>query len=154
MRESLAKTIDNNSEGMMHGCHLAFSKGQIIQIRLFKKNFPEIKWFGHLAIFGLFLMLKKILYFKACFGEIWENLTIFYDIITLTLVILTIFLKKNLLSLGFVGPFKNFYGFGLFWNCLWPNLAFKFFFGPDNPGMTRFRGESEGGRESGLVMEY
>ncbi len=33
---------------------------------------PEIKWFGHLANFGLFWMLMKIVYFKAYFGQIWE----------------------------------------------------------------------------------
>jgi len=48
--------------------------------------------------FGLFQMLTKIVYFKDCFGQIWAN-------------------------------FKHFHfsGFGLFWNCLWPNLAFLIF---------------------------
>jgi len=39
-------------------------------------------------------MLKKIVYFKACFGEILAKPTIFYENITLKLVILTQFQIK------------------------------------------------------------
>jgi len=31
------------------GCHLAFLKGEIRQIWLFKNCLPEIKWFGYLV---------------------------------------------------------------------------------------------------------
>ncbi len=73
-------------------------EGQIIQI------WPILKWFGHLTIFWPFFSIKentifKIVCFKACFDKIWAKLAIFF----------------------------HFWVFGLFWNCLWPNLTFLIF---------------------------
>jgi len=45
-------------------------KDQMCQIWPFLKLFARnkmVKPFGHLAIFGLFLMLTKVVKFKACF---------------------------------------------------------------------------------------
>ena len=70
--------------------------------------------------FGLFWKLKKIVSFKACFERIWAKITIFYKIPQIVLVILPKFHQKFGLYLAFF----HFWGFGLFWNCLWPNLAF------------------------------
>jgi len=53
------------------------------------KNFLDI-----LPFFGLFWMLKKIVYLKACFGEMWAKLEIFYEILNLNHVILTNFWRK------------------------------------------------------------
>jgi len=53
--------------GVSQGCNLAFLKAKSAQFGLFKNCLPEIKWFGHLAIF---LMLTKIVYFKPCFEQI------------------------------------------------------------------------------------
>jgi len=39
-------------------------------------------------------MLKKIVYFKACFGEIGAKLAIFYEILTLNFVILSNFRRE------------------------------------------------------------
>ena len=68
---------------------------------------------------ALFWMLKKIVYFEACFGEIWAKLAIYYQIHTLNLVILTNFQWKFGLYLAFF-IFENL----AILNCLWPNLAF------------------------------
>jgi len=54
---------------------------------------------------------------------LWTNLSkfqAFYEIHNFDLVILTIFWWK----FGLYLTFFHFSGFGLFWNCLWPNLAF------------------------------
>ena len=89
--------------GEGQGCHFAFLK------RFARKN-------GH---FWAFWMLKKIVYFKACFGKIREKISIFYEILFYDLVIFTNFWRKFVLYLSFfifeVWPF---------WNFLWPNLAF------------------------------
>jgi len=49
---------------------------------LFWKGLPEIKWFVHLATFCLFQMLKKMVYFKACFEEILAKIILFNEILT------------------------------------------------------------------------
>ncbi len=47
----------------------------------------------------------------------------FYEIVNLNLVILTIFLQEIWPLFGLF----HFWGFGLLWNCLWPNMAFLIF---------------------------
>jgi len=66
-------------------------KGQIIQIWPFLKRFARNKM---IRPFGHFLMLKKIVYFKACFSEFWAKIAIFYEILALNLVIFINFLQK------------------------------------------------------------
>ena len=73
--------------------------------------------------FGLFWKLKKIVYFKACFGQICAKLSLFYNIFKYVFLVLANFLQKFGLYLAFF----HFFGFGLFWNRLWPNLAFFIF---------------------------
>ncbi len=92
----------------------------MVAIWPFLNGLPERKLFGHLAIFWI---LKKIVYFKACFWEIWAKLAIFYEIIPLNLVILTNLWRKFDLYLAFLSSLRIW----PFWNCLWPNLAFLIF---------------------------
>ncbi len=40
-------------------------------------------------------MLKKMVYFKACFGEIWAKLAIFYEILTLNFAIFAFFIFED-----------------------------------------------------------
>jgi len=78
---------------------------------LFWNGLPEIK------CFGLFRMLKKTVYFIACFGEIWTKLAIFFEIFTLSLAF-----EENL---TFIWPlFDLFFHFDdlAFLNYLRPNL--------------------------------
>ena len=105
------------------GCHLALKKAKSAKFGLFWNNLPEIKWFGHLAIwpfFGLFWKLKKLVPFNACFEKIWAKPTIFSEILKFVSLVLANFLWKFSPYLAFF----HIWGFGLFWNCLWPNLAF------------------------------
>ena len=109
-------------------------------IHISLKNNETHLWRAGLP-FGHFLKLKKIVPFKACFGKIWAKLNIFGKIKKK----LSCFSKLSLniwplfgLYLAFIWPlfglylaFFHFWGFGPFWNCLWPNIAF---FGPGNPG--------------------
>jgi len=70
------------------------TKHFMVAIWPFLKRFASIYLFGYLAFFWI---LKKMVYFKACFGEIWAKLAIFYKILTLSLVILTKFWRKFVL---------------------------------------------------------
>ncbi len=72
----------------------------MVAIWPFLKRFARKKMIW--PFFGLFWMLKKIVYFKACSGEIWSKCAIFYDIISLNLVILTNFWRKFGLYLAFL----------------------------------------------------
>jgi len=83
--------------------------GTWLPLCLFWNDLQEIKRFGH---FLLFYDSWKKLFFEACFGEIWAKLTIYYEILSLNLIILTNFRKK----------------FGLFWS-FWPFFLFGLFFG-------------------------
>jgi len=95
---------------------------------LFRNCLPEIKCFGHLTFFGLFWVLMKIVYFKDCFGQIWEKFVTFSEILNSSLVILTNFWRK----LAFYLFFFHFLGFGLFltWQ---PWMLFQFFLSPSIP---------------------
>jgi len=55
--------------------------------------FYEMVWQkeNYLAIWPFLNVEENCLYFKACFGEIGEKLAIFYEILTLNFVILTVF---------------------------------------------------------------
>ena len=98
---------------------MAFKKAKSAGFGLFWNCLPEIKCFGHLAIFWPFWKLKKIVPFKAYFGKIWAKITILNEILNLDIVILTNFWRKfGLFSFLRIWPF---------WNCLWPNLAFLIF---------------------------
>lgn len=68
--------------GRSQGCRLAFYKTVLY-----------LKWFRHLVIFWSFWTMKKIVYFKVCFGKIWAKIAIFLDI--LTLMNLSYFNKKK-----------------------------------------------------------
>jgi len=46
-------------------------------------------------------MLKKIVYFKACFAELWAKIAIFYEILTSNPVILRNFQRKFCLCFAF-----------------------------------------------------
>ncbi len=104
----------------------------MVAIWTFWNRLPEIKWFGHFAIFGLFWMINKIVNVKAWFGEIWAKLEVFDEILTLNLVISTNFWRKFRLYLDFY----HFWGFDPFRNYFWPNLAFLIFSGSGNPNFT------------------
>jgi len=43
----------------IQGCHLAFLKAKSAKFGLFLNCLPEIKWFGHLAIFWPFFNVDK-----------------------------------------------------------------------------------------------
>ena len=94
---------------------LSFSLDTWLPFGLFGNSLPEIKRFGDLPCFlALFVMLRKIVYFKACFGEIWVKLPIFYEMLALNLAILTIFFEENL---AFDWPFSylRIWSFSFFW---------------------------------------
>jgi len=100
-----------------------------LQFGLFWNSAPDWKWFGL-----LWMLKKKNIYFKACFGEIWAKLSI----LKLKLGILP--LKKNLRrKSGLYLALFHLWGFGLFWNCLWPNLAFLIFLDLATLERTTFR---------------
>ncbi len=73
--------------------------------------------------FGLFWMWSKIVYFEASFGEIWAKLAIFYEILTLNLVIYANFWGK----FGLYLAFYRFWGFVLFETAYGQILLFLFF---------------------------
>ena len=72
---------------------------------------------------GPLLKLKKIVSFKVSFGKIWVKNTMLYKILKIFLAIIPKFHRK----FGIIWLFFLFWGFGLFWNCLWPKLTFLFF---------------------------
>ncbi len=67
----------NMIEGEWTGLPLGLLNGQSSQISL-----PEIKWFGHFAMFWPFCMLKKIVHFKAYFGRVRLKIAMFSEILT------------------------------------------------------------------------
>ncbi len=93
----------SSTDAIFRGCHSAFFE-KVCQ----KQNDS--------AVLGLFWMLRKIVYFKACFKEIWAKLAIIDEILTFNLVILTNFLPKFDLYLAF---------FGLYFVFIWPFFIFE-----------------------------
>jgi len=66
--------------GCRHGCHLAF----------FETVCQKLNYLAIRPCFGLLWMLKKIVYFKACFGEIHlllDKFCLFYFLDLATLVV-------------------------------------------------------------------
>jgi len=55
------------------GLPFALKKGQISQIWPFWNCLPEIKWFGHLAIFLAFLKVEKIVSFRLVLEKSEQN---------------------------------------------------------------------------------
>jgi len=84
------------------GLPFGLFKGQICQIWPFWNCLPEIKWFGHLAIFWPFLTVDKNSIFWALF---WTNLIkfqTFYEILHFNSAILTNFWMKFGLCLAYL----------------------------------------------------
>ncbi len=107
-----------------HGCHLAF-------LKWFARNERDCP-FVNLSIFWPFWMLKKVVYFKACFGEIWSKFAIIFEILTSNLVIATNFVEKLCLYFAYY----HFQRFGLF-KLLMAKLSLFNFSGPGNPEIYR-----------------
>jgi hypothetical protein len=119
----------------MQGCHLAFKKAKSALFGLFWNSFLEIKWFGHLAFSWPFFNLEENSIFLGLF---WLNFNKIYNILWYFKKKIWYILVNFLLKFGLYLAFFTIWEFGLFWNCLWPNLAF-FIFGTWQPW--------EGGRE-------
>jgi hypothetical protein len=80
---------------------------------------PEIKWFGHLAIFLPFLNVDKNSKFLGMFSTNLSKFQAFYEILNFNLVILTNILKEIWRLFGLF----HFSGFGLFetaYGQIWP----------------------------------
>jgi hypothetical protein len=68
---------------------------------MFWKGLPDLKWFGHSAVFGLFEFWREyVVYFKASFEKSEPN---FHKILTLNLVIVS-FLIENLAYIWTLQP--------------------------------------------------
>ncbi len=105
------------------GCHLAFKKAKSALFGLFWNSFLEIKWFGHLAFSWPFFNLEENSIFLGLF---WINFSKTYNILWCFKKIWYI-LVNFLWKFGLYLAFFTIWEFGLFWNCLWSNLAFFIF---------------------------
>jgi len=103
----------------IHGCHLVLFKPCA-------RN-KMIRPFGHFWAL-IFWLLKRVVNFNACFGEIWAKLAMFYEKHNLQhlwnsnfKLFYSIFFLKKICPLFILFSFLRIWPF---WNWLWANLAF------------------------------
>ncbi len=102
---------------LQQGCHLAFKKAKSALFGLFCNSFLELKWFCHLPFSWPFFNIEE----KSIFlGLFWLNFNKKCNILQYFKIYLIYFGKIYIENLAFFTIWE----FGLFWNCLWPNLAF------------------------------